>query len=51
MQSGGGSWRTYSVTRAQVLARMAPIEATLPQVWPFVLDIVDRFCALGAIVG
>ena len=51
MQSGGGSWATHGVTRAQVLARMAPIETTLPGVWPFVLDVIDRFCASGAIVA
>jgi len=49
MSAGGGSWSTYGVTRAQVLARMAPVEATLPDVWPFVLDVIDRFCAEGAI--
>jgi putative hydrolase of HD superfamily len=49
MQAGGGSWRTYSVTRSQVLARMAPIQTALPGVWPFVLDVIDRFCATGVI--
>ena len=51
MHSGGGSWATHRVTRAQVLARMAPIETALPGVWPFVLEVIDRFCASGAIVG
>lgn len=50
MHAGGGSWATHGVTRAQVLARMAPIETSLPAVWPFVLDVIDRFCASGAIV-
>jgi putative hydrolase of HD superfamily len=50
MGSLGGSWITHGVTRSQVLARMAPIESTLPGVWPFVLDVIDRFCASGAIV-
>jgi 5'-deoxynucleotidase YfbR-like HD superfamily hydrolase len=49
MQAGGGSWTAYQVTRPQVLARMAPVESALPGVWPFVLDVIDRFCALGAI--
>ena len=47
--SGGGSWGTHNVTRAQVLARMAPIEASLPTVWPLVLEIVDAFSAVGMI--
>jgi len=50
MGAGGGSWRAHNVTRAQVMTRMAPIESTLPEVWPFLLEVVDRFCALGAIV-
>ena len=48
-RSGGGSWRTYGVARAQVLERMAPIEAALPAVWPAVLAVVERNCALGHI--
>jgi putative hydrolase of HD superfamily len=49
MQSGGGSWAAYAVTRAQVLGRMAPVEAALPDVWPFVVGVIDRFCAAGVI--
>jgi putative hydrolases of HD superfamily len=49
MGSGGGSWIQYGVTRSQVLARMAPVETALPDVWPFVVDVIDRFCAAGAI--
>jgi putative hydrolase of HD superfamily len=49
MQAGGGSWAAYGVTRGQVLKRMAPVESALPAVWAFVVDVVDRFCASGAI--
>jgi putative hydrolase of HD superfamily len=49
MQAGGGSWTAHRVTRPQVLARMAPVQSALPGVWPFVLDVIDRFCASGAI--
>ena len=49
MEAGGGSWTAYQVTRPQVLARMAPVESALPGVWPFVLDVIDRYCASGAI--
>jgi hypothetical protein len=28
---------------------MAPIESSLPGVWPHVLDIVDSFCAAGVL--
>jgi 5'-deoxynucleotidase YfbR-like HD superfamily hydrolase len=47
--AGGGSWSTHNITRAQVLRRMAPIESTMPALWPLVLGIIDRFCALGII--
>jgi hypothetical protein len=32
-----------------VLWRMAPVEHALPDVWPLVCAIIDRYCALGAI--
>jgi putative hydrolase of HD superfamily len=51
MTAGGGSWTTHRVTRQQVLARMAPIEAALPAIWPFIIDVVERFSALGAIAA
>jgi putative hydrolase of HD superfamily len=47
--AGGGSWSAHGITRAQVLRRMAPIEDTMPALWPFVLEIIDRYCALGVI--
>ena len=47
--AGGGSWKAHGVSRAQVLRRMAPIERAAPSLWPTVLDIVERNCALGYI--
>jgi putative hydrolases of HD superfamily len=49
MEAGGGSWAAHRVTRSQVLRRMAPVESALPEVWPFVVDVVDRSCESGAI--
>jgi putative hydrolase of HD superfamily len=49
--ASGGSWRAHGVTREQVLRRMAPIEAAIPDLWPIVVEIVDRNCALGHIAG
>ncbi len=49
MRAGGGSWSAYQVTRQQVFERMAPVEAALPDVWPFVCEVIDRYCAAGAI--
>ena len=50
MEAGGGSWTTHGVTRSQVYSRMAPVGSALPNVWPFIVGVVERFCALGAIV-
>lgn len=49
MQAGGGSWTQHGVTRRQVYTRMAPVETALPDLWPFIRDIVERYCASGAI--
>lgn len=45
----GGSWATHHITRSQVLARMAPVERAMPDVWPFVVAVIDAACAAGAI--
>jgi putative hydrolase of HD superfamily len=47
--AGGGSWVAHQVTRPQVVKRMAPIETTLPAVWPFVLEVIQNACASGLI--
>jgi putative hydrolase of HD superfamily len=47
--SGGGSWCNQNLTRAQVLLRMAPIEAVLPSLWPMVLETIESFCASGVL--
>ena len=51
MQAGGGSWASYGITRAQVYARMKPVQAAMPDVWPFVESVIERFCASGAIAN
>lgn len=45
--ASGGSWRGQTLLRAQILGRMAPIEASLPDVWPHVVHVVESFCAAG----
>ena len=47
--ASGGSWCTQTLERARVLSRMAPIEKSLPDVWPYVLDVVESFCASGVL--
>ena len=47
--AAGGSWRGQTLVRAQILRRMAPIEESLPDVWPHVIDVVESFCAAGVL--
>lgn len=47
--AAGGSWRGQTLVRSQILRRMAPIESSLPNVWPHVLDVVESFCAAGVL--
>jgi putative hydrolases of HD superfamily len=47
--ASGGSWRGQTLLRAQILRRMAPIETSLPDVWPHVLEVVESFCAAGVL--
>ncbi len=49
--SGGGSWHGHALERAQVMQRMAPVESTLPDVWPFVLETIESFCSSGVLRG
>ena len=48
--SAGGSWRSQVLRRGQILYRMAPIEAAMPDVWPHVVLVVETFCAAGVLV-
>lgn len=47
--ASGGSWRNQTLVRGQILNRMAPIEASLPDVWPHVLEVVESFCEAGVL--
>jgi putative hydrolase of HD superfamily len=49
--NGGGTWRRHGITRAQVLARMAPLQTATPGLWPTMLALVDEACAKGDIVN
>lgn len=50
LHTAGGTWRTHGVSRAQVLARMEPIRAATPGVWPFVEWALERAAAEGWVV-
>jgi putative hydrolase of HD superfamily len=49
MKSGGGSWRSHHITRDDVLRRMEPVRIQLPQLWPVVIEVIERFGAVGVI--
>lgn len=46
-QNGGGSWRINGIRRDQVMKRVAPVETGAPQLWPFVLQLIDECVAAG----
>jgi putative hydrolase of HD superfamily len=48
-RNGGGTWRKHGITRAQVLKRMEPIQEGAPQLWPYVLQVIDSSCDAGYI--
>ena len=40
--NGGGTWKIHSITREQVLQRMAPIREGAPALWSVVLTVLDE---------
>ncbi len=46
-QTGGGTWKQHSISRAQVMQRMAPVEKGAPELWPFVLGVIEESIAAG----
>ncbi len=45
--TAGGTWRGQSITRAQVMGRMAAVEVGTPALWPWVLEMVEKAIAAG----
>ncbi|BAZ32622.1 HD superfamily hydrolase [Cylindrospermum sp. NIES-4074] len=46
-QNHGGTWLIYGITRDQAMKRMAPVETGMPELWPFVLQVIDDSVAAG----
>jgi len=46
-QNGGGSWRIHGIRRDQVMKRVAPVETGAPELWPFVLQLIDDCVTAG----
>ena len=43
--TGGGTWIEHEVSRSAILQRQDPIRVALPELWPWVLAVVDRALA------
>ncbi|MBD2260075.1 HD domain-containing protein [Pseudanabaena sp. FACHB-2040] len=48
-RTAGGTWKQHGITREQVMQRMAPVEVGAPELWPFVLQIIEECTAAGFI--
>ncbi len=46
-QTEGGTWRIHGIRRDQVMKRVAPVEAGAPELWPFVLQLIEDCVAAG----
>lgn len=46
-QTQGGTWRIHGIRRDQVMKRVAPVETGAPELWPFVLQLIDDSVAAG----
>ena len=46
-QHQGGSWRANAITHDRVLVRMGPIQDGAPELWPFVVRMLDEAVARG----
>lgn len=49
-QNDGGTWRIYSIRRDQVMKRLAPVETGAPELWPFVLQLIEDCVAAGYLI-
>ncbi|MDQ3309652.1 MAG: HD domain-containing protein, partial [Gemmatimonadota bacterium] len=43
--NAGGTWRMHGITRDQVLNRMRPIQNASPELWKYVLQVIDEVYA------
>nr|WP_225225793.1 HD domain-containing protein [Komarekiella delphini-convector] len=46
-QTEGGTWRIHGIKRDQVMKRVAPVETGAPELWPFVLQLIDDCVTAG----
>ncbi|MEH2322727.1 MAG: HD domain-containing protein [Nostoc sp.] len=48
-QTQGGTWRIHGIRRDQVMKRVAPVETGAPELWPFILQLIDDCVTAGYI--
>lgn len=48
-QTDGGTWLIHGITKYQVMKRIAPVETGAPELWPFVLKLIEDCVQLGYI--
>ncbi|HEY9763534.1 MAG TPA: HD domain-containing protein [Trichocoleus sp.] len=48
-QTAGGTWKQHGITQEQVMKRMQPVETGAPELWPFVLQVIEDCVAAGYI--
>lgn len=46
-QTQGGTWRIHGISRNQVMKRVVPVETGAPELWPFVLQLIDDCVTAG----
>ncbi|MDF5730237.1 MAG: HD domain-containing protein [Rhizonema sp. PD38] len=46
-QTEGGTWRIHNITRSQVIERMRPVEAGIPELWCFVQQVIEECVVAG----
>ncbi len=50
-QTKGGTWKQHHIHRDQVMQRIAPIETGAPELWPFVMEVVEACVEAGYLRG
>jgi putative hydrolase of HD superfamily len=46
-QTEGGTWKQHNIHRHQVMQRIAPIQTGAPELWPFVLELIETCVQAG----
>ncbi|MEH2466286.1 HD domain-containing protein [Nostoc sp.] len=46
-QTQGGTWRIHGIRRDQVMKRLASVETGAPELWPFILQVIDDCVTAG----